>query len=350
MTSTPAFVRLGPWQFPPTVVLYGRKAAGFPSSEHKGDLPKKKGRGKMRTYTKIVLTLFVIALCGTMANAGLLGVAPGFPQIAHQNNNTVTTYNASTHLYSVSSSTPTTFQLTSNPLSVTGITGTPHQVTILILVDNNGNLISGAGPNGDDDLLVTGTTTNSSVTYSSPLLKGKIKQFGWHEGGTAVDNFDFTFEVTGGSMASFYSGKYIAVTNNSEANSFNCPSDNPAGSACFHVNFSGRAKGLIGPVPGTCTGTIGDFVWHDTNRDGIQNPGEPGINGVTVWLKQGSTILATTSTATHLGQAGYYQFTGVCLGSYSVEVDASTLPPDYTPTSSFAGGDDSLDSNGSPAT
>ena len=24
---------------------------------------------------------------------------------------------------------------------------------------------------------------------------------------------------------------------------------------------------------------IGDFVWYDTNHDGIQNPGEPGLGG-----------------------------------------------------------------------
>jgi hypothetical protein len=33
------------------------------------------------------------------------------------------------------------------------------------------------------------------------------------------------------------------------------------------------------PVP---TGAIGDFVWQDTNHNGIQDAGEPGINGVTV--------------------------------------------------------------------
>ena len=30
--------------------------------------------------------------------------------------------------------------------------------------------------------------------------------------------------------------------------------------------------------------SIGDRVWHDTDRDGIQDPGEPGVAGVTVTL------------------------------------------------------------------
>jgi serine-aspartate repeat-containing protein C/D/E len=34
--------------------------------------------------------------------------------------------------------------------------------------------------------------------------------------------------------------------------------------------------------------TIGDYVWRDTDGDGIQDPTESGINGVTVVLKDAS--------------------------------------------------------------
>src|SRR5690606_1488200 len=30
--------------------------------------------------------------------------------------------------------------------------------------------------------------------------------------------------------------------------------------------------------------SVGDFVWVDTDRDGVQDPGEPGIPGVTLTL------------------------------------------------------------------
>ena len=32
------------------------------------------------------------------------------------------------------------------------------------------------------------------------------------------------------------------------------------------------------------TSTIGDFVWHDVNGNGIQEPNEPGINNLKVEL------------------------------------------------------------------
>src|SRR5579871_1838006 len=106
--------------------------------------------------------------------------------------------------------------------------------------------------------------------------------------------------------------------------------------------------GFIPPAQGA----IGDFVWHDLNRNGIQDSGEPGINNVTVRLFDSSNnLVATTTTITYNGQDGYYQFTGLKAGTYSVVVDNTTLPSGYTPTQSNAPGSTTAnDSNGSPAT
>jgi hypothetical protein len=43
-------------------------------------------------------------------------------------------------------------------------------------------------------------------------------------------------------------------------------------------------------------GSIGDYVWRDTDGDGIKDPTETGINGVTVLLKDASgNVLANNS-------------------------------------------------------
>ena len=95
-----------------------------------------------------------------------------------------------------------------------------------------------------------------------------------------------------------------------------------------------------------CTGTIGDLVWNDLNGDGIQDPGEPGIAGVKVYLKDAqNTLIATSITDTD----GVYHFEGLCAGDYRVEVDPNTLPTGFEPSPSQVGGDPNVDSNGSPA-
>jgi hypothetical protein len=72
--------------------------------------------------------------------------------------------------------------------------------------------------------------------------------------------------------------------------------------------------GLI-PQP-TTRASLGDRVWYDNNRDGVQDPGEPGIAGVTVQLlaANGVTVLATTTTDAF----GNYIFPNLLPGDYRV--------------------------------
>lgn len=62
---------------------------------------------------------------------------------------------------------------------------------------------------------------------------------------------------------------------------------------------------------------LGDQVWNDANNNGVLD-GETGIDGVTVqlWSADGSTLLATTTTA----GSGIYTFTGLPQGSYLVRL------------------------------
>ena len=79
---------------------------------------------------------------------------------------------------------------------------------------------------------------------------------------------------------------------------------------------------------------IGDFVWSDDDQDGIQDPGELGVNGVTVNLldTSGNPVLddsnnpfTTVTGVDAFGDPapdGFYQFIGVPAGFYIVEVVA----------------------------
>jgi large repetitive protein len=64
-------------------------------------------------------------------------------------------------------------------------------------------------------------------------------------------------------------------------------------------------------------------VWNDANGNGVQDAGEPGINGVTVQLLNSSNSVVGTTT-TH--GDGNYTFTNLAAGTYTVKIVTSTLP------------------------
>lgn len=97
--------------------------------------------------------------------------------------------------------------------------------------------------------------------------------------------------------------------------------------------------------------SVGDYTWMDVNRDGIQDADEPALPGVTVTLTRadgsavtdasGNPVAAVTTDA-----AGKYMFENLLPGDYKVSFQA---PAGYEATTSDAGDDRALDSNGATA-
>ena len=101
--------------------------------------------------------------------------------------------------------------------------------------------------------------------------------------------------------------------------------------------------------------TIGNIVWFDENKNGIQDQGEPGINGVTVNLYRDinrdslpeQEAYRTTTTRTWSGRRGLYFFQRLNPGYYFVEF----IPDEDQDFTLFhAGSDDNMDSDVDPAT
>ncbi len=90
---------------------------------------------------------------------------------------------------------------------------------------------------------------------------------------------------------------------------------------------SGHERAQLRGSP-SATGTIGDFVWYDTNGNGIQDGGEPGIPGVAISLTNSVGSVVTTTT----NAAGIYTFTNLMTGAYTVTVGSGT-PVSATATS-----------------
>ncbi|MEZ4707401.1 MAG: SdrD B-like domain-containing protein [Caldilineaceae bacterium] len=107
--------------------------------------------------------------------------------------------------------------------------------------------------------------------------------------------------------------------------------------------------GIVGPV------TVGDRVWLDTDRDGIQDAGEVGVPDITVRIYTsdgepvtdlyGNPVGPTTTNAN-----GEYLFAGLPPGSYVVEFDLTTIPDGLVVSQANAGSNDAKDSDASLST
>jgi len=123
---------------------------------------------------------------------------------------------------------------------------------------------------------------------------------------------------------------------------------NAVGGFDWTVTTTDDVDGVMVPEPVT----IGDFVWNDLNGNGIQDTGEPGINGVAVTVTyagpdgifgNGDDTSTTLTTATVGGVDGQYSYTGAP-GNYQVSVGT---PSGYSPTATGQG-TTATDSNPSP--
>ena len=89
-------------------------------------------------------------------------------------------------------------------------------------------------------------------------------------------------------------------------------------------------------------GGLGDTVWKDSNGNGIQDTGEPGVAGVVVRAFTCSgDFIAQMTTDTD----GYYFFRDLLPGDYYLTFDISNLPTGCAFTQPGQGTDTALDSN-----
>ncbi|WP_375339888.1 SdrD B-like domain-containing protein [Okeania sp. KiyG1] len=90
--------------------------------------------------------------------------------------------------------------------------------------------------------------------------------------------------------------------------------------------------------------TIGDFVWLDSNVDGIQDQNEAGLADITVNLYDRDENLVDTTTTI---DSGSYSFTDIPPGEYFLEFIA---PEGVTFSPQNEGTNDNLDSDVDPTT
>ena len=132
-----------------------------------------------------------------------------------------------------------------------------------------------------------------------------------------------------------------------DSNSFLDSDFFPAGSECitqvFTLGYNQQTGDLdLGLIP---KAAIGDFVWLDVDANGLQDPGETGLDGINVYLfNENGTLTDSRQSSIHPtdSTSGYFLFDGLYPGEYYLQID---LPGDSLQLTTTDAGADDLDSD-----
>ena len=180
------------------------------------------------------------------------------------------------------------------------------------------------------------TTTNEKGYYVFESLKG----------GPDVDcQYRVCFDLPGGSVATVpYAGSDRAADSNIQGfylDGWGYPSD------VISIGYGQRDMTIDAGIVVT-SGSVGDYVWLDTNRNGIQDEEDTGLEGIRVVLEYSPSGDVSDDTQwiqageTTTNEKGYYRFDELSEGYYRVKFQI--LEP-YTITL-VNQGDAALDSDG----
>jgi len=92
---------------------------------------------------------------------------------------------------------------------------------------------------------------------------------------------------------------------------------------------------LIGVVGNVYAAEIGNTVWNDANKNGVQDDGEEGISGVRIKLYNGNDVKTEKTNS-----KGHYKFEDLDAGHYTLIVARETLPAGCVATYDRDGGKD----------
>ncbi|HLP93964.1 MAG TPA: SdrD B-like domain-containing protein [Saprospiraceae bacterium] len=167
---------------------------------------------------------------------------------------------------------------------------------------------------------------NGTFDAGEELTTGDFAGGGANIPDGGVNNAKFCFNVPAG--ATFQGGQAMVRFRLSKNGGLG--SGNPANS----IPTLGEVEDYKVPLA-----KIGNLVWWDYDNDGVQEAGEPGINGTDVRLTffgpngvagGGDDVVYNTTTSAMNGEKGVYMFLGLVPGAY--KLDVVNTPSGFIPT------------------
>jgi protocatechuate 3,4-dioxygenase beta subunit len=202
--------------------------------------------------------------------------------------------------------------------------GEPGVQGVTVTLYNNG---ADGLPGTPDDMVVGVTTTDNNGGYSFVGLADgnyNVKFTNLPAGYAFTDKDAAGSTAANGSDASKESGRTGTIALD------------PTGASSAGINDPNVDAGIV-----TTRAALGNYVWLDTNGDGVQDASEKGISGVTVILYAADGVTVVASTVTDAD--GKYYFGNLNPGTYVVGF--STLPSNLTFTTQNMPGDNANNTN-----
>jgi len=202
-----------------------------------------------------------------------------------------------------------------------------------IWYDNNKNGIQESDERGVSSVNITLNETNATTTTDS---SGKYEF-------CELENGEYSITVDKSTLPDGYELTTKNSGDNDTVDSDIDPDDGISETITIQdANNTTLDGGIYKPEEEIVTYCLGDYIWYDSNNNGIQESDESGVSGVKITLDQNTTKTDTTDSN------GYYEICGLENGDYSITLDKTTLPEGYELTSKNSGSDDGVDSDIDP--
>ena len=169
---------------------------------------------------------------------------------------------------------------------------------------------------------------NGIQEAGEPGISGvNIRLEGITVNGSAVSGETFTNSNGGYIFNNLYAGDYAVTfikptgyefTSDMHSDDENNSDPDPATGKTATINILSGASHLDVDAGLFRYASLGDFVWNDLNKNGLQDAGEPGISGINLRLVDQNDVILSTLTS---GNFGFYFFSNIAPGTYRVEAD-----------------------------
>jgi hypothetical protein len=161
---------------------------------------------------------------------------------------------------------------------------------------------------------------------------------------TPTGTYNYEWSPNNGTLSSIYTAAPHVNLTGIGTTQYTVMVTNPT-TGCSNTSVANLTVTSCAAAP---VGSVGNYVWNDSNGNGINDEGGTGINGVTVelWNATTNTLVSSTATANNASSnAGYYNFVITANGNYYIKFPTTNGAKILTNQTTTADTDNNSDAN-----